>query len=81
MIPRDIEPAAKYFNEAMAELGFKPQPTWSPGESSRVTNYESNDKDLVRIQLLYDGLNTRAQLQGTSAEAREAPAKDSAAKK
>src|SRR4029077_6367091 len=61
-VPRDIDPVAKYYHDAMTALGFEVGRLLS-GEDKTVLICKSKDQD-VGIDLIYVDINTRVELRG-----------------
>jgi len=70
-IPRDLGPVTKYYLAAVADAGFESPPYLPKDDNKALIVCESKDKDVLFVDLTYDGLNTRAVLHGVSAEARK----------
>jgi hypothetical protein len=63
-VPRDIEPVAKYYQEAMTALGFEVARILAD-ESKTVMVCKSPDQE-ISIDLIYVGANTQVELRGLS---------------
>jgi hypothetical protein len=73
-VPRDIDPVAKYYHDAMTALGFEVG-NYAVNESNTVIICKSTDRDAY-VALRYEGVNTRVELSGNVPKDRKKAGED-----
>lgn len=61
-VPRDLQPVAKYYRDAMTDLGYEGPPEIPADETRVIMKFKSKDQEPLVLELTYDGRDTHVEL-------------------